>query len=240
MYIIIHILYCIRVSTKTTIFRLMILGSTTKLQVDPAETLSPDSRRWRKTLDISHGNQRSWWFNGQFFMGEMMGKCPLGMDMDPMRMDFFRHGHGNSGFSTWILGDTEKTYRWGYGMRIWDFFDGIIGIETYDLWFSNIPIVSSFLSFPLVQWDMDDYGCENGDWTNKHGLQWGYIHIYFCIVYIYIAHNQQYHIFGEWTSIWELCHIHQEYRVILNRKHHSNLCCFDGGWSRLYNPFLEV
>jgi hypothetical protein len=138
------------------------------------------------------------------------------------------------------LGDTEKTYRWGYGMRIWDFFDGIIGIETYDLWFSNIPIVSSFLSFPLVQWDMDDYGCENGDWTNKHGLQWGYIHIYFCIVYIYIAHNQQYHIFGEWTSIWELCHIHQEYRVILNRKHHSNLCCFDGGWSRLYNPFLEV
>jgi len=42
-------------------------------------------------------------------MGEIMGKCTLGMDMDPMRMDFFRHGHGNSGFffdidnGSWVI-----------------------------------------------------------------------------------------------------------------------------------------
>ena len=189
LYIYYTLLYCIRVSTKTTIFRLMILGSTTKLQVDPAETLSPDSRRWRKTLDISHGNQRSWWFNGQFFMGEIMGKCPLGMDMDPMRMDFFRHGHGNSGFSTWILGDTE-TYRWGYGMRIWDFFRR--HHRDWNLWFMIFQH-SNGVKFPIFP------PLSNGIWmimdvkmgiepTNMgcNGDIYIYIYIYICIVYIYI------------------------------------------------------
>ena len=58
----------------------------------------------------------------------------------------------------------------------------------------------SYLS-PLVQWDMDDYGCENGDLSPTNMGYNGDICVcvcffFFCIVYIYSTQPTRSHFWG--------------------------------------------